>query len=86
MLRKLGAAAVAAVVFANAIPTLAAAETASDRPALTAGKPAGVQEARRYRPAWFWIGGVAVLGLGIGLLASSDNNGSQGVTTTATHL
>jgi len=85
MLRKLGAVAIAATLFVNAVPTLAAAETASDQPALTAGKPAGVEEARRYRPVWFWVGGVLVLGLAIGLIASSDNNGSAGFTTGATH-
>jgi hypothetical protein len=49
---------------------------------LAPGKPAGVKEAQAQGNLIWWIGGLAIVGTGVGLLASGSGN--DGVTTTTT--
>lgn len=49
---------------------------------LAPGKPAGVKQAQSQGNVFWWIGGLAVIGTGVGLIASG--NGNKGVTTTTT--
>lgn len=49
---------------------------------LAPGKPAGVKQAQSQGSALWWIGGIAVIGAGVGLVASG--NGNKGVTTATT--
>jgi hypothetical protein len=62
---------------------IASSAFAAERSApLAPGKPAGVKQAQTQGNVIWWVGGLAVLGAGIGLVASG--NGSKGITTTTT--
>lgn len=51
---------------------------------LAPGKPAGVKKAQSQNDTAFIIAGVGLMGLGIGLAASGDNNPITPATTTTT--
>lgn len=85
MVRKFGAVALVAVLFASS-GAAALAAPASDHGTLAPGKPAGVKEAAMRAPLWVWIAGVGFVALGVGLVASGNGNGHSTGTSTATHL
>ena len=58
---------------------------AAEQAALPAGHAAGVHDAQLTAPTWVWIAGIGLVGLGIGLAASSGGGHSSG-STTNTHL
>ena len=82
-MRTLGA----AVLAISLIVSGAFAETASgiSSAPLAPGKPAGVKQAQMHGALAWWLVGIGVVGLGIGLIASGNgNNSSTPATTTGT--
>ncbi|MEI9997260.1 MAG: hypothetical protein WDM91_21875 [Rhizomicrobium sp.] len=82
MVRKFGAAVIAAALLVSS----GTAAFAADQAALAPGKAAGVREAALRAPLWVWVAGVGFVALGVGLVASGNGNGHSGGSSTTTRL
>jgi hypothetical protein len=79
-MRSLGA----ALLAASLIVTSAVAATSSNNAPLAPGKPAGVKQAQAHGALLWWLAGLGVVGLGVGLVASGNGNNSVTPATTTT--
>jgi predicted cobalt transporter CbtA len=76
LMRTFGAAILATTLIYSS--AFAATVTSASAP-LAPGKPAGVKNAEMTTNQWWWIGGVAAVGLTVGLVASGDDNAAAAV-------
>jgi hypothetical protein len=76
---------VAALLAASLVVTCAVAATTGNSSApLAPGKPAGVKQAQAHGTLLWWLAGIGVVGLGVGLVASGNGNNSVTPATTTT--
>jgi hypothetical protein len=84
-MRSVGSVCGAAFLAASLIMTSAVAATSGNNSApLAPGKPAGVKQAQAHGALLWWLAGLGVVGLGVGLVASGNGNNSVTPATTTT--